>query len=147
MCFPDTKCRNERHLAAVFYSKTGAFEVIHGLLDRLMQMLAIPYIGAGKEGEMTRLMQMLAIPHIGAGKECGAMTKNGYQIRQKDGKTIFKLNFYPFSDPTFFNGRCAEVLYAGKSVGTFGVLHPEVLIKFGLVNPCSALEINIEPFL
>ena len=101
MCFPDTKCRNERHLAAVFYSKTGAFEVIHGLLDRLMQMLAIPYIGAGKEGEMTRLMQMLAIPHIGAGKECGAMTKNGYQIRQKDGKTIFKLNFLSIFRPNF----------------------------------------------
>jgi len=38
----DTKCRNERHLAAIRYSKTGGFEIIHGLLDRVMEVLAVP---------------------------------------------------------------------------------------------------------
>ena len=33
--------RNERHLAAVFYNKTPGFEIIHGLLDRIMQLLEV----------------------------------------------------------------------------------------------------------
>lgn len=38
--------RNERHLAAVYYGKqTSGFEIIHGLLDRVMQVLESPYIG------------------------------------------------------------------------------------------------------
>jgi phenylalanyl-tRNA synthetase beta chain len=44
-------------------------------------------------------------------------------------------------------GRCAEIIALGKSIGFFGVLHPEVVLKFELVNPSCALEINIEPFL
>jgi len=34
--------RNERHLAAVFYNKSPGFEIIHGLLDRVMQLLEVP---------------------------------------------------------------------------------------------------------
>ena len=34
--------RNERHLAAVFYNKNPGFEIIHGLLDRIMQLLEVP---------------------------------------------------------------------------------------------------------
>jgi len=51
-------------LAAVFYSKTGAFEIIHGLLDRIMQMLNVNYIENTKDfnGEI-----------------------KGYKIQQKDG--------------------------------------------------------------
>ncbi|KAL3101176.1 hypothetical protein niasHS_001636 [Heterodera schachtii] len=107
----DTKCRNERHLAAIFYSKSGSFEVIHGLLDRIMQMLGIAYERNDSE------------PSVG-----------GYRIVQSD-------------DPSYFDGRCANVLFRNECVGTFGVLHPTVLANFALTNPCSALELNIEPFL
>lgn len=42
----DVGARNRRHLAAVYYGKqTSGFETIHGLLDRLMQVLDVPYIG------------------------------------------------------------------------------------------------------
>merc|ERR1712098_238005 len=34
--------RNERRLAAVFYNKSPGFEIIHGLLDRVMQLLEVP---------------------------------------------------------------------------------------------------------
>lgn len=37
----DVGARNERHLCAVNYNKTSGFEVIHGLLDRIMQLLEI----------------------------------------------------------------------------------------------------------
>ncbi len=32
-------------------------------------------------------------------------------------------------------------------IGSLGILHPEVLDKFSIVNPCSALEIDVEAFL
>jgi phenylalanyl-tRNA synthetase beta chain len=34
--------RNERHLCAVYYNKSPGFEIIHGLLDRVMQLLEVP---------------------------------------------------------------------------------------------------------
>uniref|UniRef100_A0A8D0GAC2 Phenylalanine--tRNA ligase beta subunit n=1 Tax=Sphenodon punctatus TaxID=8508 RepID=A0A8D0GAC2_SPHPU len=64
----DVGARNHRHLCAIYYNKNPGFEIIHGLLDRVM--------------------------------------------------------------------------YIGK----FGVLHPDVITKFELTMPCSALEITIEPF-
>ncbi|ODM90504.1 Phenylalanine--tRNA ligase beta subunit [Orchesella cincta] len=50
-------------------------------------------------------------------------------------------------NPTYFEGRGAEIKVKGKVIGTLGVLHPEVCEKFELVNPCSALEINLEQIL
>lgn len=38
-----------RHAAAVWCNKTAGFEVVHGLLNRLMQMLEIPRIAAGHD--------------------------------------------------------------------------------------------------
>jgi len=35
----DVGCRNERRLAVVFYNKQAGFEIVHGVLDRLMQVL------------------------------------------------------------------------------------------------------------
>lgn len=46
----DVKAKNERHLAAVFYgNKASGFEVIHGLLDRIMHVLEIPYTEDGEK--------------------------------------------------------------------------------------------------
>jgi phenylalanyl-tRNA synthetase beta chain len=48
--------------------------------------------------------------------------------------------------PTFFPGRCADILYDGKKIGSFGIVHPEVLRKFDITYPCSCLEMTIEQF-
>lgn len=103
----DVKARNERRLCAVHYSKKPGFEIIHGLLDRIMQLFDVPIANGNSKG---------------------------YCIK-------------PYNYSTFFPGRCAEIIYNGLKVGTFGVLHPEVVTNFELNLPCSALEINIEPFL
>uniref|UniRef100_A0A8C7H6L5 Phenylalanine--tRNA ligase beta subunit n=1 Tax=Oncorhynchus kisutch TaxID=8019 RepID=A0A8C7H6L5_ONCKI len=50
-------------------------------------------------------------------------------------------------DSTFFPGRCAEIFACGKSIGRLGVLHPDVINRFELTMPCSALDIDIEHFL
>jgi len=39
----ETGSRNERRLCAVLYNRTPGFEVIHGLLDRVMQLLKVEY--------------------------------------------------------------------------------------------------------
>lgn len=101
----DVGAANHRHLCAVYYNKNPGFEVIHGLLDRIMQLL-----------------------NVQPDKE------NGYGIKAAE-------------DPAFFPGRCAEVFAGSRSIGKLGVLHPDVITKFELTMPCSALEINIEPFL
>ncbi|OXB83072.1 UNVERIFIED_CONTAM: hypothetical protein H355_016636 [Colinus virginianus] len=100
----DVGARNYRHLCALYYNKSPGFEIIHGLLDRVMQLLEVP---PNKE--------------------------NGYTIKATEGSA-------------FFPGRCAEIIARGQSVGKLGVLHPDVITKFELTMPCSALEINIEPF-
>lgn len=38
---PDVGVRNSRRLCAVYYNKSPGFEVIHGLLDRTMQLLEV----------------------------------------------------------------------------------------------------------
>ncbi|KAI4496959.1 hypothetical protein M0802_007907 [Mischocyttarus mexicanus] len=104
----DVSARNKRYLCAVYYNKIGGFEIIHGLLDRIMQVLEIPWSTDKKD--------------------------TGYYLRAAD-------------DPTFFPQRCGEIMYNNKVIGKIGILHPDVLIKFELNLPCSALEIDIEPFL
>ncbi|KAH3154704.1 hypothetical protein KXW80_007768 [Aspergillus fumigatus] len=40
----ERKSRNERHFAAAWYGRTSGFEVVHGLLDRIMAMLKSAFI-------------------------------------------------------------------------------------------------------
>ena len=50
--YSETGSRNERHLSALFYNRTPGFEIIHGLLDRIMTLVKIPYneSQSGNEG-------------------------------------------------------------------------------------------------
>ena len=41
----ETGCRNERRLAAVHCSTKTEFEVVHGLLNRVMEVLGVPLEG------------------------------------------------------------------------------------------------------
>jgi phenylalanyl-tRNA synthetase beta chain len=40
----ERRTRNERHFAAAWCGKVSGFEVVHGLLDRLLKMLRVPFI-------------------------------------------------------------------------------------------------------
>ncbi|XP_044259116.1 phenylalanine--tRNA ligase beta subunit [Tribolium madens] len=99
--------RNERRICAVNCNKNAGFEVVHGLLDKIMMLLEVPW-NPNK-------------------------TPKGYYLQACE-------------DPAFFPGRCAKVICDGNEIGKIGVLHPNVLHKFELTNPCSCVEINIEPF-
>lgn len=49
-------------------------------------------------------------------------------------------------DPAFLKGQRADIFYNGTKIGGLGVLHPNVLANYHVPFPCSALELNIEPF-
>lgn len=119
----ERKSRNERHFAAAWYGKTSGFEIVHGLLDRILAMLRSAFIT----------------------KEEGLEVKNGargsdiqYWIEEVD-------------DPMYFAGHGASIhAKIGEKeaqIGSFGILHPTVLEKFELKYPVSVLEFNVEVFL
>jgi len=101
----DVGARNIRKAAALFCSTTSGFEIIHGLVDRLMEVMAIPFDA-----------------------------NEGYSIEASN-------------DESYFPGRQANILFGGKKVGTFGIIHPDVMQAFGVKYPCSVLEFDVEPFL
>ncbi|QSZ30871.1 hypothetical protein DSL72_000429 [Monilinia vaccinii-corymbosi] len=125
----ERKSRNERHFAAAWYGKTSGFEIVHGLLDRILLMLQTAFL-THEEGLEGKKMDF-------AIKENPAKP-DGYWIEEID-------------EPTFFAGHAAAIYLrlGGKEVriGEFGILHPTVLDKFELRYPVSTLEINLEVFL
>ncbi|XP_078439200.1 tRNA synthetase beta subunit family protein [Wolffia australiana] len=51
----------------------------------------------------------------------------------------------PSHKPEFLERRQCDIIVNGQGAGTFGIVHPEVLEKFGVYpNPCSFMEIDIQ---
>ena len=63
----------------------------------------------------------------------------------KDGDAGYTLDT-SMNEATYFPGRQAGIVRDGKRIGVMGVVHPTVLGKFDIVNPCSVLELDLEPF-
>lgn len=114
----ERKSRNERHFAAAWYGKTSGFEVVHGLLDRVLLMLKTAFVTheEGLEGKKV----------------------DGYWIEEIDEPTFFA--GHAAAIYLRVNGKA-------ERIGEFGILHPTVLDKFELRYPVSTLEINLEVFL
>jgi phenylalanyl-tRNA synthetase beta chain len=133
----ERKSRNERHFAAAFYGKSGGFEIVHGLLDRIMAMLKTAFI-TGEEG-----------------LENSAVNDSQYYIKETDGMSPLNQNDMnknaDFIDATYFPGHAGSIhiRIGGKDqvIGSFGVLHPTVLEKYELKYPVSVVELNVEAFL
>jgi len=119
----DVGATNIRHLVATYTGATAGFEVIHGLLDRVMAVSAIAPDAAYASNSI-----------------------KGYAAKTETATYTIE----PVDDPTFFPGRCARVLLSRpgqpprKPVGTFGVVHPEVLKNFEITYPTSTLELDVE---
>lgn len=121
--------KNARRICAVYAGPTSGFEVIHGLVDRVMTLTEVApepeYIGQSSK----------------AIEETFRVAKEGW--------------FYtiePLSEdeaPMFFPGRAARVMLtapgvAKRSIGSFGILHPDVLTNFDILYPSSCMEIDLE---
>lgn len=49
------------------------------------------------------------------------------------------------NDPRFLPSHGVEIRLHGKKIGSMGVLHPEVLNKFEIMYPVTAIELDFEP--
>ena len=114
----DVGARNERRLIAINCDKSSGFEVIHGLLNRVMQIMGIPHETLSEDTSKNRDL-------IARG---------------------FSYSWKAEDSPAYFQGRHASVYAMGKRIGGLGVIHPDVLNNFGVDFPVAALEITIEPF-
>ena len=150
----ERKARNERHFAAAYYGKTSGFEIVHGLLDRILLMLKTAFV-TREEGLQGKKLEFEVTEDQGK--------KDGYWIEEID-------------EPTFYKGRAAGiwVRLSGKEqrIGELGILDPSVLANFELRYaffssplqlsngsamevilivlyryPVSTVEINLEVFL
>lgn len=130
--------RNWRRVAAVYAGPTSGFEIIHGLVDRVMALVEVApereYIENSSKGD----------------EEKYRVSREGwfYTIRElveKVGGSVRE-----GEAATYFPKRAAEILLTkpgveGKtSIGTFGILHPEVLGNFDIQHPSSCLEMDLE---
>ncbi|XP_057978331.1 phenylalanine--tRNA ligase beta subunit, cytoplasmic-like [Malania oleifera] len=104
----DVGATNRRQLAALYCGSHSGFELIHCLVDRIMEVIGTPFVTSGDS--------------------------RGYYIKHSN-------------EPEFLLGRQANIIHKGKQIGTFGIVHPEVLNNFDIPDPCSYVELNIESFL
>jgi phenylalanyl-tRNA synthetase beta chain len=133
--------RNVRKLAAAYAGPTSGFEIIHGLVDRIMTLIEVgpeaSYVAtSGKKSSAT-----------GAGDE------EQYRISREGWfYTIAPLHYDgdAHESKMYFPGRAAQVLLTKPNcekkirIGTFGILHPAVLKNFDIKYPCSVVEIDLE---
>ncbi|WMV07055.1 hypothetical protein MTR67_000440 [Solanum verrucosum] len=101
----DVGAVNRRHLAALYCGANSGFELIHGLVDKIMEATGTNFVSPGNS--------------------------TGYYIEKSE-------------EPAFLQGRQASVIYGGKRIGTFGIVHPKVLKEYDIPDVCSFLELDMQ---
>jgi phenylalanyl-tRNA synthetase beta chain len=136
----DTGARNIRRLSALYTGNTAGFEIVHGLLDRVMQLCnVVPSPSYSKDG--AELAERLRGRNATRAGEYAIVPFDGSRPSTSSGAGA----------KTFFPGRGASIMWTKPSgevveVGTMGIIHPDVLEAFEIKNPVSALEITLDDF-
>ena len=126
--------RNIRKIVALYSSYTAGFEVIHGLVDKIMTCVQIKPDKAYASN---------------------SLTIDEYNDLQRVGRADVMYTVQACDDSCYFNGMSANIVLLSispttneviseKIVGTIGVVHPEVLQHFDVSYPCSILELDVE---
>lgn len=115
----ERKASNERHWGAVYVGKNSGFEIIQGLLGKLMQTFRTNWIA-----------------DYGA-----ASNSRGYWIEQDDSLTTY---FPGRGAKVMFRAKEGA---EPQEIGHLGVLHPEVMGNFDIPYAASYVELNAEVFL
>lgn len=115
----ERKAFNQRHWGAIYVGKTASFEIIQGLLGKIMQTFRTQWL-----------------PDYGANS-----TGRGYWIEKDES---LKTYFPGRGAKIMFRHKEGE---QAKEIGHIGVLHPEVMINFDIPYAGSYVELNAEAFL
>jgi len=125
----DIGAANARRLVGLYAGTSAGFEVIHGLLDRIMTCVQI---------------------QPGDSYAANSLTLEEIADRKRVARPDVQYHVRPGTDPCFFPGMNAEVVLTvvatgeAKVVGVMGVVHPEVLTHFDVHYPCSVVELDVE---
>ncbi|SCU77315.1 LAFA_0A01046g1_1 [Lachancea sp. 'fantastica'] len=115
----ERKAFNERHWGAVYVGKNSGFEIIQGLLGKIMQTFRTQWVADFGKSTSTR----------------------GYWIEEDESLPTY---FPGRGARVMFRPKEGE---EAKKIGTLGVLHPEVMKNFDLPYAASYVELNSEVFL
>eukprot|EP00934_Nitzschia_sp_Nitz4_P003455 Nitzschia sp. Nitz4//scaffold45_size130396//61873//63798//NITZ4_003450-RA/size130396-processed-gene-0.187-mRNA-1//1//CDS//3329552401//3445//frame0 len=127
--------KNVRKLSAVYAGPTSGFEIIHGLVDRIMTLTEV-----APEAEYVAT----SVKKAQAEEERYRVSKEGWYY------TVTPLAADAHEANMYFTGRAAQVMLTkpGSSekirLGTFGILHPNVLKNFDIQYPSSVMELDLE---
>mmetsp|Transcript_3487 Transcript_3487/g.4890 ORF Transcript_3487/g.4890 Transcript_3487/m.4890 type:complete len:636 (-) Transcript_3487:552-2459(-) len=114
----DVGAKNDRRLVATYTGSSAGFEILHGLLDRVM---ALASIGSG------------SIDFYAASKISGV----SYSIKPGNDPV-----FFPGRAADII---LTQENLEPQIIGSLGIVHPDVLSNFDLDYPTSALELRLEP--
>ena len=133
----DTGARNERHACVVYTGPTAGLEIIHGVVDRLFELLKIRPEVETEQQSMTR-------GEIKESKDNTASHDSGEPIQRYVLKEMENDTYFPQRSANIFidKGDGSELI----KIGEMGVLHPDVLTNFNLGYPVSCMEIDLELF-
>ncbi|ORY87434.1 phenylalanyl-tRNA synthetase, partial [Leucosporidium creatinivorum] len=170
----ERQARNVRRVGAVFCGRRAGFEVVHGLLDRLMLGLGVRNLGNEEsEGESGYYIKscddatyfpnrsakiiyrppLIAGAHITFAPVASADASNAVAAAPTSSTPT------PAAPPRTRRSSLQNVLpgHSAKNekkaggrdvvIGEIGILHPSVLKSYELDYPCSSLEFDIEQFL
>ena len=151
----ERQARNYRRLCAVYVDRKAGFEIVHGLLDRVMQVLGVPFLqtesGDGAYGYYIKQVdEDTYLP--GRGAAVYYRPKPSVEVKHTD-SSAQKAQDDAEASPLHTVGEKLKAALPGSSnsrdvvIGSLGILHPEVLGHFELTRPASVLEIDVEPLL
>lgn len=130
--------KNVRKLTAVYAGPTSGFEIIHGLVDRIMTLTEV-----APEAE-----------YVATSTKKAQQEEERYRVSREGWLyTIAPLPKGSYEEEMYFAGRAAEVLLTKPGspekirLGTFGILHPQVLKNFDIKYPSSVMELDLENLL
>ncbi|KZT50432.1 phenylalanyl-tRNA synthetase [Calocera cornea HHB12733] len=165
----ESQTRNIRNMGAVWCNKTAGFEIVHGLLDRVMAILEIPRIREHDPAEYGYYIKEASNPTYFPGRAATIHYRpkpdSSYPVNSSmaaaldepaASKEETSVPIHTPSGPQPNGNSTVEALKSAVSslvpsvndieLGMLGILHPSVLEKFEIDFPCSALEFNLEPF-
>ncbi|EJU06393.1 phenylalanyl-tRNA synthetase subunit beta [Dacryopinax primogenitus] len=166
----ESQTRNIRNMGAVWCNKTAGFEIVHGLLDRIMAILEIPRIHEKESTDFGYYIKETQNPTFFLGR---AATIHYRPKPASSHQAVNSSMAAALAEPAVSKGGTSVPLYTLHAqqanslstvdtlktalssiapsvndiqLGMLGILHPTVLQKFEIDFPCSALELNLEPF-
>ncbi|EGF81402.1 hypothetical protein BATDEDRAFT_19136 [Batrachochytrium dendrobatidis JAM81] len=100
----ERRARNQRNVCALYSNRTSGLEIVHGLLDRIMQILDVKRVDVGQ--------------------------KNGFYIKESDNATFFPGR----CADVYFNGEVVGVfgIVHPKVLGHFGIAFPCSVIELNI---------------